>query len=93
MQRLHEADLTGNVLERGDFEHLCLPAEPTLFLGSWVAAAKIKNGWASKGSRRPALGMVAVERDFDRVGGTEGGERLSQTGKPGERIVSAPTGR
>jgi len=27
MQRLHEADLTGHVLERGDFEHLCLPAE------------------------------------------------------------------
>jgi predicted phage terminase large subunit-like protein len=27
MQRLHEADLTGHVLERGGFEHLCLPAE------------------------------------------------------------------
>ena len=31
MQRLHERDLTGHVLERGGFEHLCLPAqyEPT----------------------------------------------------------------
>jgi predicted phage terminase large subunit-like protein len=27
MQRLHEADLTGHVLERGGYEHLCLPAE------------------------------------------------------------------
>jgi predicted phage terminase large subunit-like protein len=27
MQRLHERDLTGHVLERGGFEHLCLPAE------------------------------------------------------------------
>ena len=30
MQRLHEADLTGHVLERGGFEHLCLPAEHEL---------------------------------------------------------------
>jgi hypothetical protein len=27
MQRLHERDLTGHVLERGGFEHQCLPAE------------------------------------------------------------------
>lgn len=27
MQRLHEQDLSGHVLERGDWEHLCLPAE------------------------------------------------------------------
>lgn len=27
MQRLHEGDLTGHLLERGDYEHLCLPAE------------------------------------------------------------------
>jgi predicted phage terminase large subunit-like protein len=27
MQRLHERDLTGHVLERGGYEHLCLPAE------------------------------------------------------------------
>jgi predicted phage terminase large subunit-like protein len=27
MQRLHERDLTGHLLERGGFEHLCLPAE------------------------------------------------------------------
>jgi hypothetical protein len=26
-QRLHEADLTGNLLMRGGYEHLCLPAE------------------------------------------------------------------
>jgi hypothetical protein len=27
MQRLHEQDLTGHVLEQGGWEHLCLPAE------------------------------------------------------------------
>ena len=27
MQRLHERDLTGHVLEQGGYEHLCLPAE------------------------------------------------------------------
>ena len=27
MQRLHEEDLTGYLLERGDWHHLCLPAE------------------------------------------------------------------
>jgi len=27
MQRLHEQDLAGHVLEQGGFEHLCLPAE------------------------------------------------------------------
>ena len=27
MQRLHERDLTGHLLERGGYEHLCLPAE------------------------------------------------------------------
>jgi hypothetical protein len=27
MQRLHEADLTGDLLRRGGYEHLCLPAE------------------------------------------------------------------
>lgn len=27
MQRLHEQDLTGHVLDRGGWEHLCLPAE------------------------------------------------------------------
>ena len=27
MQRLHEADLAGHVLEQGDWTHLCLPAE------------------------------------------------------------------
>ena len=27
MQRLHQADLAGHVLEQGGFEHLCLPAE------------------------------------------------------------------
>jgi predicted phage terminase large subunit-like protein len=27
MQRLHERDLTGHLLERGGFQHLCLPAE------------------------------------------------------------------
>src|SRR5919199_90610 len=27
MQRLHERDLTGHLLEQGGFEHLCLPAE------------------------------------------------------------------
>lgn len=27
MQRVHERDLTGHVLERSDYEHLCLPAE------------------------------------------------------------------
>jgi predicted phage terminase large subunit-like protein len=27
MQRLHEQDLTGHMLEQGDCEHLCLPAE------------------------------------------------------------------
>lgn len=27
MQRVHENDLTGHVLERGTYEHLCLPAE------------------------------------------------------------------
>lgn len=27
MQRLHESDLTGHLLEQGGYEHLCLPAE------------------------------------------------------------------
>ena len=27
MQRLHERDLTGHLLERGGYEHLCLPAD------------------------------------------------------------------
>ncbi len=27
MQRLHEDDLTGHLIERGGYEHLCLPAE------------------------------------------------------------------
>jgi predicted phage terminase large subunit-like protein len=27
MQRLHEEDLTGHVLEKGGYEHLCLPSE------------------------------------------------------------------
>lgn len=27
MQRVHESDLSGHVLEKGDYEHLCLPAE------------------------------------------------------------------
>jgi predicted phage terminase large subunit-like protein len=27
MQRLHERDLSGHVLERGNYEHLCLPSE------------------------------------------------------------------
>src|SRR5215212_7715104 len=27
MQRLHERDLTGHLVERGGYEHLCLPAE------------------------------------------------------------------
>lgn len=27
MQRLHERDLSGHILERGGYEHLCLPAE------------------------------------------------------------------
>lgn len=27
MQRLHEADLSGEILRRGGFEHLCLPSE------------------------------------------------------------------
>jgi predicted phage terminase large subunit-like protein len=27
MQRLHEGDLTGHLLARGDYEHLCLPME------------------------------------------------------------------
>lgn len=27
MQRVHEADLSGHVLEQGGYEHLCLPAE------------------------------------------------------------------
>ncbi len=27
MQRLHEKDLSGHILERGGYEHLCLPAE------------------------------------------------------------------
>jgi predicted phage terminase large subunit-like protein len=27
MQRVHEGDLSGHVLEQGDWEHLCLPAE------------------------------------------------------------------
>jgi len=27
MQRLHETDLSGHVLERGNYEHLCLPSE------------------------------------------------------------------
>jgi hypothetical protein len=27
MQRVHQADLAGHVLEQGGFEHLCLPAE------------------------------------------------------------------
>jgi hypothetical protein len=27
MQRLHEKDLSGHVLERGSYEHLCLPSE------------------------------------------------------------------
>src|ERR1019366_3876920 len=27
MQRLHEADLSGHVLEQGTYEHLCLPSE------------------------------------------------------------------
>ena len=26
-QRLHESDLTGDLLQRGGYEHLCLPAE------------------------------------------------------------------
>ena len=26
MQRIHERDLSGHLLERGDFTHLCLPA-------------------------------------------------------------------
>jgi hypothetical protein len=27
MQRLHEDDLTGHLLEQGGWQHLCLPAE------------------------------------------------------------------
>jgi hypothetical protein len=27
MQRLHELDLTGHLVEQGGFAHLCLPAE------------------------------------------------------------------
>src|SRR5208282_3825834 len=27
MQRLHETDLTGDLLAKGGYEHLCLPAE------------------------------------------------------------------
>jgi hypothetical protein len=33
MQRLHEWDLSGHLLEQGGYEHLCLPME---FTGSGV---------------------------------------------------------
>ena len=29
MQRLHEKDLTGHLLEKGNYEHICIPAEAT----------------------------------------------------------------
>ena len=34
MQRVHESDLAGHVLEQGGYDHLCLPAEyePTTYV-------------------------------------------------------------
>lgn len=61
MQRLHEADLTGHLLSRGDFEHLCLPAEfepshPFL----WPEDPRTEPGevlWSKSRQAHPVLGQ------------------------------------
>jgi predicted phage terminase large subunit-like protein len=59
MQRLHEEDLTGYLLERGDWHHLCLPAtyEPSHpFV--YPESVTLPSGWELAGDRRKGEGEL-----------------------------------
>lgn len=58
-QRLHEEDLTGYLLERGDWHHLCLPAEyepkhPFVYPDSF----ELESGWVLAGDPRTEEGEL-----------------------------------
>jgi hypothetical protein len=52
MQRLHEADLTGHLIERGGYEHLCLPAVPAP--ASSAARRVSRGGCGADGTSSPS---------------------------------------
>lgn len=73
MQRLHEADLTGHVLERGGFTHLCLPAE-----------YEPKHPFAWTKDKRRKAGAVLWPKKWDRSWLDEKGTELGSYGFAGQ---------
>jgi predicted phage terminase large subunit-like protein len=69
MQRLHERDLTGHLLEKGGFEHLCLPAE---FEPShpfvWPDDPRVEEGALLDPVRLPATRLAELKRDLGSYG-------------------------
>lgn len=59
MQRLHEDDLTGHLLEQGGWHHLCLPAEyEPSHPFSYPATVKLDSGLTLQGDRRKKPGEL-----------------------------------
>ena len=73
MQRLHEDDMTGRVLDQGGWEHLCFPAiadedethVATTSLGTYVHERR--RGEALHPDREPLSALVALRRDMGSV--------------------------
>lgn len=69
MQRLHAEDLSGYLLEKGGWEHLCLPAiapEPTtIALGNFLYARK--TGEALHEAREPLALLERIKRELGSV--------------------------
>lgn len=59
MQRLHEQDLTGHLLEQGDWHHLCLPAEyDPQHTFVYPAKVKLDSGLTLLGDKRKKPGEL-----------------------------------
>jgi predicted phage terminase large subunit-like protein len=87
MQRVHEDDLTGHVLEQGGYEHLCLPAE---FEGQRSAT---RIGWTDP---RTTIGELLCPNRFGdaelaelklRLGARASAGQLQQRPAPTEGVI------
>ena len=69
MQRLHEEDLTGHLLERGGWEHLCLPGEfESAHPFTWPADPRTVEGETLDPVRLPPARLVELKRDLGSYG-------------------------
>lgn len=84
MQRGHERDLSGHVLERGDWEHLCLPAEyegPRMFTSIGWSDPRTKPGELLNPNRYGVAELAVLKRE---LGSQKAAAQLQQRPSPAE---------